>query len=169
MEAAMAVNGAETADKIKSLIYKTCLYQDDCEWENWLDFCSEDFNYYIRAYSPEIQKDMEYMGGPKEYMESITGQLRKHNIDDSPLKRHGVVYRVDVADDNKSATAVTSLTVFQTLLGGNSSHVDSGTTRIFLVGRYNDKFVIDGDDVKFIEREVRLDTRRLDKGTHWPI
>ena len=109
------------------------------------------------------------MGGHKEYMESITGQLRKHNIDDSPLKRHGVVYRVDVADDNKSATAVTSLTVFQTLLGGNSSHVDSGTTGIFLVGRYNDKFVIDGDDVKFIEREVRLDTRRLDKGTHWPI
>jgi methanesulfonate monooxygenase small subunit len=37
------------------------------------------------------------------------------------------------------------------------------------VGRYNDKFVIDGNDVKFIEREVRLDTRRLDKGTHWPI
>jgi methanesulfonate monooxygenase small subunit len=169
VEAAMVVNGAETVKKIESLIYQTCLYQDDCEWSNWLDLCSDDYNYCIKAYSPEIQADMEYMGGPKEYMTSITGQLRKHNIDDSPLKRHGVVYRVDVADDNKSATAVTSLTVFQTLLGGNSSHVDSGTTRIFLVGRYNDKFVIDGDDIKFIEREVRLDTRRLDKGTHWPI
>ena len=40
---------------------------------------------------------------------------------------------------------------------------------MFLVGRYNDTFVIDGKSIKFEDREVRLDTRRLDKGTHWPI
>ena len=47
--------------------------------------------------------------------------------------------------------------------------VDAGDTRLFLVGKYLDKFRIDGDTAKFVEREVRLDTRRLDKGSHWPI
>lgn len=67
-------------------------------------------------------------------MASITDRLPKHNTDHSPLKRYGVVYRVDLADDNKSATVVTSVTVFQTQLDGTHSHVDAGEARIFLVG-----------------------------------
>ena len=74
-----------------------------------------------------------------------------------------------MAADGKSATARSSLVVHQTQLDGVNSHVDAGTTSVFLVGRYNDKFVMDKDSIKFEDREVRLDTRRLDKGTHWPI
>lgn len=62
----MAVNGAETIVKIKSLVCKICLYQDDFEWHNWLELCSDDFNCYIRVYSPEIQADKEYMGGSRQ-------------------------------------------------------------------------------------------------------
>jgi methanesulfonate monooxygenase small subunit len=49
---------------------------------------------------------------------------------------------------------------------GINSHIDSGETRLFLVGKYLDKFKISGEDAILTEREVRLDTRRLDKGTH---
>ena len=49
---------------------------------------------------------------------------------------------------------------------GINSHVDSGETRLFLVGKYFDKFKITDDTAYFVERVVRLDTRRLDKGTH---
>ena len=165
----MAVNGANTTEKIKTLIYTTCLYQDDLQWNDWLDMCDDDFNYAIRAFSPEINRDMTYLGGNKTYMKSLTEMLPKHNSDHSPLKRHCVVYRVDIAEDGQSATAVTSFTVFQTMLDGVNSHVDAGESRVFLVGRYNDSFKIDGDHVVFTERETRLDTRRLDKGSHWPI
>jgi len=40
---------------------------------------------------------------------------------------------------------------------------------LFLVGRYIDTLKLEDDQVRFIKREVRLDNRRLDKGSHWPI
>lgn len=165
----MVVNATNTTEKIKGLIYKTCLYQDDMKWNDWLAMCDENYQYAIRAFSPEINRDMTYLGGNRMHMESLTEMLPKHNSDHSPLKRHCVVYDVEIAEDGKSATAVTSFTVFQTMLDGVNSHVDAGESRVFLVGRYNDRFKIDGDAVLFTEREVRLDTRRLDKGSHWPI
>ncbi|MBT4997252.1 nuclear transport factor 2 family protein [Oceanospirillaceae bacterium] len=165
----MAVSHHEIKEQIRELIYNTCIHLDDYEWQKWHNNCADNFNYAIRAFSPEVQTDIKYHGGDKEYMESITNMLNKHNSDQSPLRRHCTVYRVDVAEDGKSATAISSLTVHQTQLDGVNSHVDAGTTSVFLVGRYNDTFVIDGKSIKFEDREVRLDTRRLDKGTHWPI
>jgi len=165
----MADSDANTIEQIKDKIYQSCLYQDDLRWGDWLDMCADSYHYAIRAFSPQIRADMEYMGGGLEYMRSLTEMLPKHNTDNSPLKRHCTVYTVDVADDGKSATAVTSFVVYQTQLDGINSHVDAGETRLFIVGRYNDKFVVNKDGVKFTEREVRLDTRRLDKGSHWPI
>jgi methanesulfonate monooxygenase small subunit len=40
---------------------------------------------------------------------------------------------------------------------------------MFLVGRYIDTLKLEDDQIRFIKREVRLDNRRLDKGSHWPI
>jgi len=165
----MADNHANTVEKVKDAIYQSCIYQDDLQWSNWLDLSAENYHYAIRAYSPEIRADMEYMGGGLEYMRSLTEMLPKHNTDNSPLKRHCTVYKVEVADDGKSAKAVSSFVVYQTLLDGINSHVDAGESRLFLVGRYNDSFEGNEDGVKFTDREVRLDTRRLDKGSHWPI
>jgi methanesulfonate monooxygenase small subunit len=59
--------------------------------------------------------------------------------------------------------------VYQNLLDGVNSHIDAGESRLFLVGRYIDTLKFDDDQIRFIKREVRLDNRRLDKGSHWPI
>lgn len=165
----MSANNAEIVEKIKSLIYRTCLHQDDLNWGAWLDTCDDGFEYAIRVYSPEVSADMTYLSGNREHMRSLVDMLPKHNSDHSPLKRHCTVYDVQVAEDGASATATTSLTVYQTLLDGINSHVDAGSSRLFLVGRYNDRFSIQEDEVKFAEREVRLLNRRLDKGSHYPI
>ena len=117
----MATNTRETKEKIKELIYNTCIHLDDHQWEAWHDDCTDNYNYAIRAYSQEIQADMKYHGGDKEYMESITSMLPKHNSDQSPLKRHCVVYRIEIAEDGMSATAITSLVVYQTQLDGINS------------------------------------------------
>lgn len=154
---------------VKDTIYRACLLLDDQKWREWLELCAEDFQYAIKAYSPEIRYDVTYLAADRRRLLDIADTLPKHNTDHSPLKRHATVYAVDVDEQGQSATAVTSLVVYQNLLDGTNAHVDAGDTRLFLVGKYLDKFRIDGGKAKFVEREVRLDTRRLDKGSHWPI
>ncbi len=160
---------ASAATAVREAVYKSCMYKDDMNWEKWLNLCDDDFSYAITAYSPEIQRNMTYLSGNREDMRTMMEMLPKHNSDHSPLKRHCSVYEVEVDEENKTATAVSSVLVYQTMLDGVNCHVDSGESKVFLVGRYCDKFRVNEDDVKFIEREVQLDTRRLDKGSHYPI
>jgi methanesulfonate monooxygenase small subunit len=95
--------------------------------------------------------------------------LPKHNTDHSPLTRHTSVYTVDVDHQSHSAKAVSSVIVYQNMLDGINSHIDAGESRLFLVGKYIDTFKIENNKAKFVSREVRIENRRLDKGSHWPI
>jgi methanesulfonate monooxygenase small subunit len=165
----MSTQANDIVNAVKDTIYRACLLLDDQRWKEWLALCSDDFQYAIRAYSPEIRYDMTYFSADRRRLQDVVETLPKHNTDHSPLKRHATVYAVDVDKQGKSATAVTSLVVYQNLLDGTNAHIDAGDTRLFLVGRYLDKFRLDNGTPKFIEREVRLETRRLDKGSHWPI
>ncbi len=164
----MSTNGKLT-EQVKDTIYKACLLLDDEKWKEWLELCDADFQYAIKAYSPEIQRDMTYLSGNHADLASLVELLPKHNTDHSPLRRHCTVYSVDVDEASNTATAVTSLAVYQNMLDGVNSHVDAGESHLFLIGRYIDKLRVDDAGAKFLEREVRLDTRRLDKGSHWPI
>ena len=165
----MSANGNQVSDAVKDTIYRSCLFLDDEKWSDFLELCHQSFNYVIKAYSPEISYDMTYFSGSRDEIESITDMLPKHNTDHSSLKRHATVYTVDVEEDGDTATAVTSLVVYQNMYDGVNSHIDSGENHLFLIGKYIDKFKMDGDNAKLVEREVRLDTRRLDKGTHYII
>jgi methanesulfonate monooxygenase small subunit len=157
------------ADAVRDVIYKTALLLDDEKWDEWLALCEDDFQYAIKAFSPEIHHDMTYLEGSRKDLSTMTEMLPKHNTDHSPLTRHTVVYSIDVDDAKHIASAVSSFTVHQTLLDGINSHVDAGESHLFLVGKYYDKFSVRDGEVKFTERVVRLNTRRLDKGSHWPI
>ena len=117
----------------------------------------------------EISRDMTYLQGSRKDLATMIKLLPKHNTDHSPLKRHTTVYTVDVADDAKTAAAVSSLVVYQNMLDGVNSHIDAGESRLFLVGRYIDTFKLENGKARFLQREVRLENRRLDKGSHWPI
>lgn len=165
----MQNNHHDISNSVRDTIYRATIALDGQEWNDWLALCSEDYYYIITSFSPEINKDMIYMEGDLKEMTSIIDLLPKHNTDHSPLRRHTSVYTVDVAEDGKSASAVSSFVVYQNMLDGNNSHIDSGESRLFLVGKYIDDFVVENDQVKFLKREVKLDNRRLDKGSHWPI
>lgn len=165
----MTTNGVDVVDAVKDTIYRAALYQDDEKWTDWLALCDEDFQYAIKAYSPEISYDMTYLSGGRSDLATMTEMLPKHNSDHSPLRRHAVVYAVDIDESGETAKAVTSLVVYQNMLDGINSHVDAGEPRVFLVGRYVDTLRVEDGKARFVSREVRLDTRRLDKGSHWPI
>ncbi len=83
------------------------------------------------------------------------------------MRRHATNYSVDVAEDGKSAEAVTSFMITQEILDGLNAALFSGENRLYLIGKYYDKFKVDGESVKLTERVARIYTRRLDKGTHW--
>jgi len=165
----MSAKETRVADAVRDAIYRACLLLDDQKWAEFLGLCDPSFEYAIKAYSPEISYDMTYFSGSWKELKSMTDMLPKHNTDHSPLKRHVTVYTVDVGKGGKTAKAVTSLVVYQNMLDGINSHIDAGENHLFLVGRYVDKFKINGAGPKLVAREVRLDTRRLDKGTHWII
>jgi methanesulfonate monooxygenase small subunit len=162
----MSARKAAIIAAVTDTVYRSCLYLDNGEWGDFLDLCDDSMRYSIKAYSVEIRRDMEYLSHNKKELTSLTEMLPKLNSDHSPLRRHASVYTVDIGEDEKTATAVTSLAVYQNMFDGIDSHIDSGETRLFLVGKYLDKFTTIGENALLIEREVRLDTRRLDKGTH---
>ncbi|TAL81212.1 MAG: hypothetical protein EPN75_04885 [Beijerinckiaceae bacterium] len=142
---------------------------DGQKWDQWLDLCDDDFKYEIKSWSPEINYDMTYLQLDRKGLASLVKLLPMHNTDHSPLTRHTTVYSVDVAEDGKTAKAVSSVVVYQTMLDGINSHIDSGESRLFLVGKYIDTMSIEDGKARFLNREVRLENRRLDKGSHWPI
>lgn len=166
----MPKNGYEAVEAVRDTIYRAAMALDDFNWQDWLDLCDEnEFHYAIRSHSPEINKDMIYLQGSWKEMKLMVDMLPKHNTDHSPLHRHTSVYTVDVSADGKSAEAVSSFIVHQNMLDGINSHLDAGESRLFLVGKYHDKLKIENGKAKFVKRDVHLDNRRLDKGSHYPI
>lgn len=165
----MNESGGGIANAVRDTIYRATIFLDDQKWEDWLALCDDGFQYAIKSFSPEINRDMTYLQSTRKDLEGMVRLLPKHNTDHSPLKRHTSVYTVDVGADLKSAKAVSSFVVFQNLLDGENSHIDAGESRLYIVGRYIDEFKIDGGAARFVKREVRLENRRFDKGSHWPI
>lgn len=165
----MATNGVDAAGAVRDTIYRAALSLDAQKWEDWLDLCDENFFYAIKAFSPEINYDSTYLQGNRKDMQTLIRLLPKHNTDHSPLSRHTSVYTVDVAPDGKTAKAVSSFVIYQNLLDGINAHIDAGESRLFLVGKYIDTLAIENGKAKFLNREVRLENRRLDKGSHWPL
>jgi methanesulfonate monooxygenase small subunit len=154
---------------VRESIYRSAVLLDQQDWNGWLDYCDSSFKYAIRSWSPEIKKDMTYLELDRSGLATMIKLLPKHNTDHSPLTRHTSVYTVDVDEDAQLASAISSVIVFQNLLDGINSHIDAGESRLFLVGKYNDTLKLTADRATFVSREVRLENRRLDKGSHWPI
>jgi len=154
---------------VRDTIYRSTLLLDRQDWTGWLAECDDAFQYAIRAWSPEINKDMTYLWLDRNGLVNLVKLLPKHNTDHSPLTRHTSVYTIDVDENGQNAKAVSSVIVYQNMLDGINSHIDAGESRLFLVGKYNDTFKIEDDRARFLSRELRIENRRLDKGSHWPV
>ncbi len=149
-------------ESIEELVYRSCLFLDSKEFDRYLDLCADGFHYRITAYSPEIGKEMTWLEHDKQGLKLLFNNLPKHNSDHSPLTRHAIVYTVDHDEAKQQAKVVSALQVFRTAL-------DGGATELFAVGRLADVVSVNGDGMKLLEREVKLDTRMLGIGNHVPF
>jgi methanesulfonate monooxygenase small subunit len=167
----MTTNGAAGTEAVKAavrdLIYRTCLCLDAEDFAGWLQLCAPDFNYRIRTYSPEIRKEMTWYEQDAAGLAQMIEMLPRHNTDHGRLTRHATVYSVEI--EGGEAKAVTSFACYRTMLDGINSHLDAGNSELFVIGKYYDRFRLGKGGPEFVERTVYLDTRRLDKGSHYPV
>lgn len=147
---------------VEELVYRTCLALDARDWTGFLGLCDPGFRYSITAFSPEIKKDMVWLDHDRAGMETLFGNLPKHNSDHSPITRHATVYTVEFDDAKGQANVVSAVQVFRTAL-------DGGATELFAVGHFHDAVKLNGGSPKLLHRSVRLDTRLLGFGYHIPF
>ena len=107
----------DSAALVRDTIYRSTIFLDRQQWNDWLAHCDDQFQYAIRAWSPEINKDVTYLALDHNGLASMVKLLPKHNTDHSPLTRHTSVYTVDVDEAAHSAKAVSSVVVYQNSLG----------------------------------------------------
>ena len=148
----------EKRKSIEELVYRSCLALDAKDFKAFLELCDPEFRYTIATYSPEIRREMVWLDHDRKGMETLFGNLPRHNSDHSPITRHATVYTVDV--NGQTAEVVSALQVFRTQL-------DGGATELFAVGRLHD--TVNLEKLKLARRMVRLETRLLGYGYHVPF
>ena len=161
-----------TKQIIECCIYESTLALNSEDWTKFLSYCVKDqFNYRITNYSPEIKKEQCWMDRNWQSLKGILDILPKHNTNHSPLTRHVTVYQITLDSSVDEYEAITVFSLYRTELDGLNSHLYSGQTKLFAVGKYIDRLRINRDQQKaeIIDRNVVLDTRQIDVGSHIPF
>ncbi len=148
--------------RVEELVYGTCIALDANDYDAYLALCAPEFRYTVKAYSPEIRREMTWLDHDRAGFEALLRTLPRHQSDPSPLTRHATVYRVAFEAEGTRAAVVTSLLVFRT-------EVDGGSTALFAVGKLYDTVRIEASGALLTQRTLRLDTRELGIGTHIPF
>jgi len=148
--------------EIEEVIYAANMLLDSKDFVGWLGMCAPDFTYVIRTFSREIRKEVIWLDHDYEGMASLVRQLPRHNTDLSEFTRHSTVYTVMADESGESVVVVTAVAIYRT------TH-DGGETKLFAVGRYTDTLVRTPDGWRFRARDLRLETRSLGIGTHYPL
>lgn len=162
----------DLVQQVQELVYESCLRLNAEDWKGYLELCDPGrFRYRIVNYSPEIRREQCWMDRDFKSLKSLFDLLPKHNSDHSPLTRHATIYKVSFDEDALEASAVTLVTIYRTQLDGVNSHFESGQTSLFAVGKYEDRIRLGNEagPARFLSRTVRLDTRQLDIGSHYPF
>lgn len=166
--ATLVKDRSATIEAVRDLIYRGSMLLDDERFLDFLKLCDNDFQYYVKTFSLEINRDMIWLGKSYEEYKLMIEMLPRHNTDHGRLTRHTSVYTVE-EDGRDMVRAVSSFACYRTMVDGINSHIDAGETQLFVVGKYHDRIRVSGSEPRFVERVARLETRRLDKGSHYPI
>jgi methanesulfonate monooxygenase subunit beta len=159
---AQVASQSETYVAVAQFLYRIAQTLDKKDFKAWLDVCAPELHYTINTFSFEIRKDVTFLDHDLDGMTILVKQLPRHNTDQSMFTRHVTVETVEADADSAEIKAISSVTIYRTTL-------DGGTTAIFAVGRYYDTVVNTPEGWRLRARDVRLDTRNLGIGTHYPL
>lgn len=150
---------------IEEVLYAGCLFLDELRFANWLELTAAELRYRIQAYSPDIRKQMTWLDHDRRGLAALLEILPRHHVDGAQWIRHVVLYTV-TREEPDHVRAVSSLAIFHTVVDVGDSHLEGGSSRLFAVGRYHDRFRREAGRWLLAERTVKLETRQLGIGTH---
>lgn len=156
---------AELRAALSDLVAEGAQLLDERRFGEWVDLTAPSFRYRIEAYSHDIRRNMTWLDHDRNGMIALIELLPKHHVDGGDWLRQVSVGKV-ASEGASAASAVSSLAVFHTARDVGDAHVDGGSSRLLLVGRYHDHFSHDGTRWLLSERVVRLQTRQLGVGSH---
>jgi methanesulfonate monooxygenase subunit beta len=150
-----------STDAVKDVIYQSCLVMDDEKFDEYLALCTEDYQYKVTAYSPELRKEMIWLEQSRSDLVAMFEMLPEHVKPEGRFTRHAQVYRVTPNGSPGTMNVTSALTIYFTS--------DRGDTKVFAIGRYNDVVDTSGATPRLKAREVRLETRSLGTGSQIPF
>jgi methanesulfonate monooxygenase subunit beta len=159
------MSDAELRAALSNVVADSAQLLDERRFGEWLDLTTASFHYRIEAYSHDIRRNMTWLDHDRNGMVALIELLPKHHIDGGDWLRQVSVGKV-TAEGPGTASAVSSLAVFHTSRDIGDAHVEGGSSRLLLVGRYHDRFERAGSSWLLQERVVRLQTRQLGVGSH---
>ncbi len=163
-----AFQAAQFRTEIKETIYRGILQLDAGHFGAWLENTTSDLRYHITTYSPEIRKEMTWLEHDQAGLAALFELLPKHHVNHAKWFRHGVLYAYE-PQQNGTVKAITSLALYETISDVGEAHLEAGASRLFLVGRYHDRFRFERGRWFLSERNVKLETRQLGIGTHFIV
>lgn len=154
--------------QIRDFVCQTCVALNNCSWDEFVKQCDKiDFNYSIENYSPEIKKRQCWMRQDFDGIKHLLALLPKHNSDHAQLTRHITPYQVRrITDEPNTFEAISQLVIYRTEWDSDNSHLKSGATSLYVVGKYIDKIKVVADGFLLSSRVVDLDTRQVGTGSH---
>lgn len=147
-------------DQAKNLVALSCLLLDEEKFDQYLGLFSPESRYSIRAYSPDLRKDISLLDLDFGELEVLFRNLPKH------VRLPGRFMRLANGTVLESQEAERLLMTTSVLV----THTDlEGVSRVFAAGRYRDKIALVDGKPRLAEREVRVDTRQFGPGSHIPL
>ena len=156
---------AELRAAVEDVVQSGCEQLDAQRFAAWLETTAPEFRYRITAYSPDIRREMTWLDHDRAGLAAMVDLLPKHHVDGALWLRQAVVGSVVVEGDDR-VRAVSALAIFHTAVDVGDAHLDGGSSRLFAVGRYDDRLHFSGRHWRLLERTVKLDTRQLGVGSH---
>jgi methanesulfonate monooxygenase subunit beta len=150
---------------LDGIVQRSALYLDERRFGEYLELTAPEFRYRIEAYSPELRRNMTWLDHDRAGLAALIELLPRHHVNGADWLRQ-VVLSVVTLDRAESAEGISSLSIFHTDVDVGDALVEGGSTRVFAVGRYHDRFRLEKGRWLLSERTVRLRTRQLGIGSH---
>lgn len=150
---------------LDAVIQSSALFLDERRFGNFLDLTAQDFRYRIQAYSHDIRRPMTWLSHDRAGLIALFELLPKHHVNGADWLRQVSLQTVTRHSDTEASTT-SSLAIFETVVDVGDAHVEGGSSRLFAVGRYHDRFRLEDTGWQLTERVVFFHTRQLGTGSH---
>ena len=151
----------DTHDRLLRAIHRSARLLDDQDHEAFLDLFTSDAQYSITSKAPELPEKMIWMRQSRDDLAERLKAMTSHEWEIASVEQTRIVSVDSISVTENTALTSSSFSLF---------HTDSsGRSELYVVGRYEDTWQVNGSSCLLERREVALRTRQLKLLSPLPI